>query len=101
MTENEEELRPKRRGRPPKVKEEVVATAEPPVIIDQPGLLEEFDAIFGDELTPESERDLEEMLAAQAANGEIEGIVDGIVEQYGGALKALAKPTRDKFVNMN
>jgi len=58
-------LEPKRRGRSKK-ETPAVMTEEPPLTIDEPGVLEEFDRIFGDDLTAESERDLEEFLATQA-----------------------------------
>lgn len=111
---DEEELRPKRRGRPKKeevfVNEEVAVTGgvmvqeAPPLTIDQPGVLEDFDRIFGDELTPESEQDLEEMLAQQALEEEDDNplhLTDEERTKRSYDIEPIStKPTRDKFVDV-
>lgn len=72
-----------------------MATEAPPLTIDEPGFVSEFDRIFGDDLTPEAERDLEELLAQQAADE-----AEREASDLAAAAKALDKPDRRRFVNV-
>lgn len=95
----EELLAPKKRGRPPKQKEPevtdpgpVVLMEEPPLVIDEPGVLDEFDQIFGDELTDEARADLDAYMANRAAaNAEVPSATAPVS----------TKPGRGKFIALD